>query len=149
MKLLPLALGALPLLLIFALPPPASAAERVVADLDCVAFGSGPQLECTVRLRSADGRPLSGANVTLGATMPSMPMAHRVHPASATPTRTPGEYRGRLLLEMNGVWSVQVDISGPLRDRVVRTLQVDECEGERRCAADPVSTGAAKPARTH
>ena len=130
--------------------PLASPAARPAVDLQCVAFGLGPQLECTVRLRTADGQPLSGAAVTLGATMPSMPMAHQVKPAQAAPTGQPGEYRGRLKLEMSGAWAVQVDINGPLRERVARTLQIDECEGDKRCPvllASTVSPAAAKPAR--
>lgn len=124
-------------------PFSAGAAGRPAVDLQCVSFGMGPQLECTVRLRGADGQPLGGAAVMLDATMPSMPMAHRVKPAAATATGAPGEYRGRLALEMNGAWAVQVDIAGPVRDRVARTLQIDECEGDKRCPVHPV---AAKPA---
>ena len=116
-----------------------AAAGRPAVDLQCISFGMGPQLECTVRLRGADGQPLANAAVTLGATMPSMPMAHRVKPAVAAPTGTPGEYRGRLELEMSGAWAVQVDIAGPLRDRVARTLQIDECDGDRRCPVPPVA----------
>lgn len=130
-------------LLLATLPLLAVAAPRPVVDLQCVAFGMGPQLECTVRLQGADGQPLAGAVVTLGATMPSMPMAHQVRPAAAAPTGRPGEYRGRLELEMSGAWAVQVDIAGPVRDRVARTLEVDECEGDRRC---PVSPAAKKSA---
>ena len=137
-----LSLRALALLLV-GLPGLASTAPRPAVDLQCVSFGSGPQLECTVRLRSADGQPLVGANVTLGATMPSMPMAHQVKPAVAAPTGAPGEYRGRLELEMPGAWAVQVDIGGPLRDRVARTLQVDECDGDRRCSVPPAAARAA------
>ena len=85
-----------------------------------------------MRLRAA-GAPLSGAQVTLGAAMPSMPMAHTVKPALAASTGQAGEYRGRLALEMNGVWAVQVDVAGPVRDRVVRRLRIDPCEGDRRC----------------
>lgn len=112
--------------------------------MDCLAFGAGPQLECTVRLRGMDGAPLTGAAVTLGASMPSMPMAHHVHAVKAAPTGTPGDYRGRLALEMSGIWAVQVDVAGPVRDRVARTLQVDACDGDRRCPATPVA--AARPA---
>lgn len=132
----------------FALAVPlAGHAARPVVDLQCVAFGMGPELECTVRLRSADGQPLVGAAVTLGATMPSMPMAHQVKPAVAAPTGIPGEYRGRLELEMTGAWAVQVDIASPVRERVARTLQVDDCEGDRRCPVPPVSPAAAKATR--
>lgn len=121
---------------------PAAAAPRPTVDLQCVAFGMGPQLECTVRLRQANGQPLSGAAVTLGATMPSMPMAHQVRPVVAAPTATPGEYRGRLALEMSGVWAVQVDIASPVRERVARSLRVDECDGDRRCPVPPASAAA-------
>lgn len=140
-------------LLLATVPSIASAAGRPTVDLQCVAFGMGPLLDCTVRLRGADGRPLTGAAVTLAASMPSMPMAHQVKPAAAAPTGTPGEYRGRLELEMSGAWAVQVDIAGPVRDRVARTLQIDECEGDRRCPVSPVARtvpiGAAKPAHKH
>ena len=117
---------------------PASAAPRPEVDLQCVAFGTGPQLECTVRLR-AGGAPLAGAQVPLGAAMPSMPMAHTVKPAAAVHTGQPGEYRGRLALEMTGVWAVQVDVAKPVRDRVVRPLRIDECEDGRRCAVPPAA----------
>ena len=126
----------------------AVAAPRPQVDLQCEAFGMGPQLECTVRLR-ASGAPLVGAQVTLGASMPSMPMAHTVKPAAAAPPGQPGEYRGRLELQMTGVWAVQVDVAGPLRDRVVRPLRIDDCEGDRRCpvpAHNPAATPAATPA---
>ena len=140
-------------LLLATVPSIAFAAGRLAVDLQCVAFGMGPLLDCTVRLRSADGRPLTGVAVTLGATMPSMPMAHQVKPAAAAPTGTPGEYRGRLELEMSGAWAVQVDIAGPVRERVARTLQIEECEGDRRCPVLPVSRtiplNAAKPAHQH
>lgn len=123
---------------------PAAATPRPEVDLQCVVFGMGPQLECTVRLR-AGGAPLAGAQVTLGASMPSMPMAHTVQPAAATPTGRPGEYRGRLALEMNGVWAVQIDVAGPARDRVVRPLRIDDCEGERRCPAPPATPARRRP----
>lgn len=110
----------------------ALAAPRPLVDLHCVAHGSGPVLECTVRV-TADGAPLDAAKLTLGASMPSMPMAHSVKPVPATATGRPGEYRGSLQLEMNGDWAVQVDLAGPPRERVVRVLRVDECPGDRRC----------------
>jgi hypothetical protein len=121
-----------------------AAAQRPSIDLQCVALGAAPQLECTVRLRAADGQPLSGATVTLAAAMPSMPMAHSVAPAVAAPTATPGEYRGRLALEMSGAWAVQVDVAGPVRDRVARTLQIDPCDGDRRCPVPAPPAAAAR-----
>lgn len=110
----------------------AGASPRPQVELSCVTYGMGPQLECTVRAKGG-GAALDGVQVTLGATMPSMPMTHRVKSVPAAPTGRPGEYRGTLPLEMNGVWTVQVDLAGPMRDRVARTLAVEPCEGARRC----------------
>ena len=115
--------------------PAAAQAARAKVDLRCDAVAIGPTLDCVVQLAARDGKPLDGAQVTLGATMPSMPMAHRVKPTVAAPTGRPGEYRGSLALEMSGVWALQVDIAGPLRDRAVVRLQAEECpEGQKRCA---------------
>jgi hypothetical protein len=114
-------------------PAHAQGATRVQADLTCVMAGASLEIDCTVRLRRG-GQPLDGAQVTLGATMPSMPMAHSVRPAPAKPTgRTPGEYLGRLDLEMTGVWAVQIDVSGPTRDRIVRRIRLEDCPQDRRC----------------
>jgi hypothetical protein len=121
----------------------AQAPARPATELRCASHGQGPLLDCTVRLRSAAGAALDGAQVTLGATMPSMPMAHSVKPVPAKPTGQPGEYRGTLELEMLGVWAVQVDIAGPVRDRVVRPLANDECQPAMPCSAAPARAGAA------
>ncbi len=132
LRLLVLAAALLP-----ALFPAAAQSRRPQVDLACEAHGMGPLLDCTVRLRASDGRPLTGATVTLGATMPSMPMAHTVKPVRALPTAAPGEYRGQLTLEMSGAWAIEIDLAGPVRDRVVRVLMAEECEGDGRCAAPP------------
>lgn len=123
--------------LLSTLVPAAAQSRRPQVDLACEAHGMGPLLDCTVRLRTPDGKPLSGAAVTLGATMPSMPMAHTVKPVKALPTAAPGEYRGRLTLEMSGAWAIEIDLAGPVRDRVVRVLQAEECDGDGRCPAPP------------
>ena len=114
---------------------------RPQVDLQCVSYGMGPMLECTVQLKRRDGTALDGAQVTLGALMPSMPMAHTVKPMKAVPTGAPGHYRATLELEMLGVWAVEVDISGPARDKVARNLVVHECKGQERCAATPAKPG--------
>ena len=117
---------------LLALVTGAFAAPRPEVDLQCVAHGSGPQLECTARVTTG-GAPLNAAKLTLGASMPSMPMAHSVKPVPALPTGRPGEYRATLQLEMNGDWAVQLDLAGPPRERIVRVLRVDECPGDQRC----------------
>ena len=122
-----------------ALSAQAQVGNRPRVALQCLSYGMGPMLECTVELKRRDGSPLDGAQVTLGALMPSMPMAHTVKPRKAQPTGTPGQYRGTLELEMLGVWSVDVDISGPARDKVARNVTVGECKGNDRCAAPTAS----------
>jgi hypothetical protein len=126
----------------------AQSGSRPKVELQCVSYGMGPMLECTVDLKKRDGTPLDGAQVTLGALMPSMPMAHTVKPMTAAPTGTPGQYRGTLELEMLGVWSVDIDMSGPVRDKVARNVMVGECKGNDRCSAAPASAAqAARPSR--
>ena len=122
----------------------ALSAPRPEVDLQCVAHGSGPLLDCTARV-SVSGAPLAATQLTLGASMPSMPMAHTVKPVSATPTGRPGEYRGSLQLEMNGDWAVQLDLAGPPRERIVRVFRVDECPVDQRCPAAPARAAARKP----
>lgn len=113
---------------------------RPRVELRCEAVGVGPGLDCRVGVSTPNGQPVAGAQVTLSATMPSMPMAHRVTPAVAVATGQPGEYRGALELEMSGIWAVQIDIAGPLRDRAVVRLQADGCpDGQPRCAVQPAS----------
>ncbi len=124
----------------------AVAALRPVVDLQCVAHGSGPLLDCTARV-SVSGAPLGAAKLTLGASMPSMPMAHTVKPVAAMPTGRPGEYRGTLQLEMNGDWAVQIDLAGPPRERIVRVLRVDDCPGDQRCPVAAVRDSAQTPSR--
>ena len=123
--------------MLWACPFAASAqGTRPKIDLRCEAVATGPTLDCVVGVSGRDGKPLDGASVTIGATMPSMPMAHNVAPVRAAATGKPGEYRGSIELEMSGVWAMQIDlVAGALRDRAVVRLQADECpESRKRCA---------------
>ncbi len=115
----------------------ASGSGRPDVALKCVSYGKGPMLDCVVDVKRAEGAPLDGAQLTLGAMMPSMPMAHTIKPMKAAPTGVPGQYKAPLELEMLGVWAVDVDIAGPLREKVSRNLLVHECKGNDRCAATP------------
>jgi len=129
------------------LPPAFSAesGERPQIGLQCVASGPGPSLDCVVDLQRKDGSPIDRAQVTLGALMPSMPMAHTIKPVTARPTNQAGKYQGTLLLEMPGVWSIEVDIAAPVREKVVRNLMVETCKGDARCPANPVKPGEKTP----
>ena len=62
---------------------------------------------------------------------------HRVRPVAAAPTAKAGEYRGTLVLERSGLWALQLDLAGPLRDRVIVRLQADGPTGIERCAVVP------------
>jgi hypothetical protein len=98
-------------------------------------------LECLVKVQRRDGTTLNNIQMTLGALMPSMPMAHTIRPVKAAPTGNPGEYKAVLELQMPGVWTVEIDLSGTVRDKVARNLQVDECAGSSRCTAAPAVSG--------
>lgn len=105
------------LLLVLLLPCPALA-QQAQAALSCKAAGTDFVYDCVIRL-TRDGKPLSGAQLSVGADMPSMPMAHNVKPVKAKPGRQPGEYLARLDLEMHGEWALKLRLSGPVRDQLV------------------------------
>jgi hypothetical protein len=101
-------------LILLALSSPA-AAQRVQADLDCVFTGTDFVYDCVIRLKP----PVAGVQLSVGADMPSMPMAHNVKPVRAKPGKAPGEYLARLDLEMPGEWAVKLRLSGAARDILV------------------------------
>jgi hypothetical protein len=108
------------------LPAAAYAQTRAKADVTCRPTGTTLQYDCSITLTNArSGEPLSGVTLTVGADMPSMPMMHNVRPVAATPGAQAGSYQTRLTLEMHGDWALQLNLSGPLRDRVVTTLRFD------------------------
>ena len=104
----------------------ALAQVRAKADVACRPAEATLQYDCTIVLtNSRTKEPLAGVTLTIGADMPSMPMMHNVRPVKVEPGETPGTYRARLALEMHGDWALQLNLSGPLRDRVLRTLRFD------------------------
>jgi hypothetical protein len=107
-------------------PDAAFAQTRAKADVVCRPTSTALQYDCTITLTNTrTSEPLSGVTMTVGADMPSMPMMHNVRPVKATPGEKPGTYDASLLLEMHGDWAVQLNLSGPLRDRIVTTLRFD------------------------
>ena len=108
------------------MPQTASAQLRAKADVACRPTDTTLRYDCTITLmNSRTSEPLSGVTLTVGADMPSMPMMHNVRPVAATPGAQAGTYQARLTLEMHGDWALQLNLSGPLRDRVVTTLRFD------------------------
>ena len=112
------------LLLLLCLLPVAAAAQTR-ADMQCKATGKDLIYDCVIRL-ARGGEPVNGAQLTVGADMPSMPMAHSVKPVKARPGKGPGEYLVRLDLEMQGEWAVKLRLAGPVRDQLVLHYEFDE-----------------------
>ena len=90
-------------------------AQKTSATLDCRYTGKDFTYDCAIRLAP----PTPGVQVSVGADMPSMPMAHQVRPVKATPGKHPGEYHAQLELEMQGEWAVKLRLSGAVRDQLI------------------------------
>jgi len=104
-----------------------AAAQRLDAEVDCTPTPHDLVYDCRFVLREAkSGKPVGGADVSVGADMPSMPMAHNVRPVKATPGKAPGEYRARIELEMYGEWALKLNVRGPARDVVVKKFDARE-----------------------
>jgi len=97
-------------------------AQRVRAEMECKFTGTDFVYDCLIRLSP----PTPGVQLTVGADMPSMPMAHNVKPVKARPGKLPGEYQARLDLEMTGEWAVKLRLAGPLRDQLILHYDFDE-----------------------
>ena len=96
--------------------------QRVEATLDCKHTGKDFIYDCAIRLDP----PAPGVQITVGADMPSMPLAHNVKPVKAQATKKPGEYRARLDLEMPGEWAVKLRLAGARRDQLIMHYEFDE-----------------------
>ena len=102
------------------------------------------EYDCTIKLTNArTNEPLTGVTLTVGADMPSMPMMHNVRPVKAAPGADSGTYQARLVLEMHGDWAVQLNLSGPVRDRVVANIRFDPD------LATPTMPSRARPSHKH
>lgn len=111
-------------LLILGLLPGVALAQTPKAELQCRPTGTDFIYDCTIRL-SRGGKPLEGVQLTVGADMPTMPMAHNVKPRKARPGARPGEYVVRLDLEMLGEWAVKLRLAGPVRDQLILHYDFD------------------------
>jgi len=125
----------------------ALAADRVSAVIDCKATSDTLVYDCIIKLaNSRTAAPLEQATLTVGADMPSMPLAHSVRPVIAKATGTPGEYQARLALEMYGDWALRLKISGTVRDQLVEVKNFNEAgSGPPRRKARPPADGKHKP----
>lgn len=104
-----------------------AAAQRLDAEVDCKPTKHDLVYDCRFVVKEAkSGKPVSGAEVSVGADMPSMPMAHNVKPVKATPGKSPGEYLARIELEMFGAWALKLNVRGPARDVIVKKFSAEE-----------------------
>jgi hypothetical protein len=102
---------------------PASAAERLKADVTCAKTDQPLVYDCTIKLAGRkSGTPVSGATLKIDAGMPSMPMAHNVKPVTAAPGSEAGVYKARIRLEMHGEWLLKIHVSGPTRDLLLKKM---------------------------
>ena len=93
---------------------------------ECTATSKKFQYNCNV-IFSHKKEPISGYSGIVGATMPSMAMAHNVKPVKFTEKEgMAGHYEFIIQLEMLGEWMFQYDISTPKRDRVMEKLIFDK-----------------------
>ena len=107
-------------------PEHAAAQVRAKAEVACTPSAEQLHYDCTIKLANArTNEPLSGVGLTVGADMPSMPSMHNVRPVKATEGAEKGTYRARIVLEMHGDWALRLDLSGAVRDRVVRVLRFE------------------------
>lgn len=93
-------------------------AQRAQAELACKPTKTDFIYDCSIRL-THNGQPLAGAEITVGADMPSMPMVHNVKPVKARSGKAPGEYEVKLDLEMLGEWAVKLRLAGPVKDQLI------------------------------
>ena len=108
-----------------ALAASSAAAQGTRAVLDCKFTGTDHVYDCVVHL-ARGGEPLAGVQLSIGADMPSMPMAHNLKPVKAKPGKKPGDYEARLDLEMSGEWALKLRLAGPVRDQLVLHYEFDE-----------------------
>jgi hypothetical protein len=111
-------LGQSTLFLILLLLAAPAMAQRVKADMSCTHTGTDFVYDCVIEIKKG-AEPVSGLSVTVGADMPSMPMAHNIKPVKARRGNAPGEYLARIDLEMAGEWAVKLRLSGTVRDVLV------------------------------
>ncbi len=81
--------------------------------------------EAIITVTNPQGQPVSGASIEVNVDMPSMPMMHKVPKAIAEPAGEPGRYKTRFTLEMAGEWAAHVEVTNPVRTKVVKKFNVD------------------------
>ena len=98
----------------------------IKSQTECTATPEKFEYNCNV-LFLHKKEPMTGYSGIVGATMPSMAMAHNVKPVKFSEKEgMAGHYKFTIQLEMLGEWMFQYDISEPKRDRVMEKLIFDK-----------------------
>ena len=111
-----------------ALLAPLATWAQTRGDMQCKPSGKDLIFDCVFRLARTD-QPVSGAQLTVAAEMPSMPEEHKQKPVKARAGKGPGEYLVRLDLDMLGEWDLKLRLTGPIREQLVLHCQFDERGG--------------------
>jgi hypothetical protein len=120
----------------------AMAQQRAAADVSCTPGEGRLAYDCVAAIRDqVSEAPLEGLGVEVKADMPSMPMAHNIPPVTAEPTGEPGQYGFSLTLDMHGVWSFTMRLTGEREDLVVELLDFQDGMDEVKSGASADSAG--------
>lgn len=105
--------------------PPAHAAERMRAEVNCKPTEKPLVVHCVIKLFGRNsGTPIEGAKFKMYLSMPSMPMAHHMKPVDGKPGHAPGEYQAMFYFEMAGEWMIDIRTSVPARDQMQHKIMV-------------------------
>lgn len=116
------------------------AQERAEAAVTCVPGDGRLAYDCEAHIVSRGTQePIEGLTVEVKADMPSMPLAHNIPPVMAEPGGEAGVYAFSLVLDMHGVWSFSMRISGPREDLVVELLDFQPDMEQITSGAEPGS----------
>jgi hypothetical protein len=111
---------------------------RAKAEVACKPTETKLEYDCTIKLSNArTGEPLKDVALTVGADMPSMPLAHNVRPVQAEARPEPGVYHARIQLEMLGDWVLRLDVGGKFRDRVIAAMRFEADRAAPAAASKP------------
>ena len=114
------------LVFVFGLLPFSAFSMMVKSQTECRATNEKFQYNCKVIFLQKQ-EPITGYSGLVGASMPSMAMAHSVKPVEFfEKEKMPGHYEYTIQLEMLGEWMLQYDISQPKRNRVLEKLTFDK-----------------------
>jgi len=106
-------------------PAFAQSIERLSVEWTLAKTKTPLEREALITVTNAQGQPVSGANIEVKVDMPSMPMMHSVPKATAEPSGEPGRYKTKFTLEMAGEWAAQVEVTKPVRTKVIKKFNVD------------------------